>query len=337
MPLEQAAPCCERRVRSSARRRICRRYARRTRCRPARCAIRRAPRAGTGRSPRRSPRRTPCRRGRPSSSSARRMYMQKPTPVGRSGYVGTAASRDARRAPAPGSAPGRPRIVLAKARKRTDLRVVRERRDGPDARIGRRAMHDRVEPAGGHDRVGVEQDDIRARQLHSAVCRTGEAQVLRIAQQHDLRMRALLELARNSRQCADPATRHRSTPAARRARRCASTLSTHARTSSGALYTGTTMSITNDAGCAVMRCQRPPIGFPPQPDAQPRQRQPPASALPIRDDPLLRGQRAFEAVRPRREARRLPVVRTRAPAALRRSLRPRRARLSTAHVRRSAP
>ena len=72
MTLEQQRPCCARRARPCGRRTIARRCGRRTRCRRARCAIRRAPRAGTGRSPRRSPRRTPCRTRPTSSSSARR-------------------------------------------------------------------------------------------------------------------------------------------------------------------------------------------------------------------------------------------------------------------------
>ena len=87
----------------------------------------------------------------------------------------------------------RPRVVRAEARERADLRVVRERRDRARARVGGGTVHDRVEPAGGDDRVRVEQHDVRARQLHAAVRRAGEALVALVGEQDDLRVRALRE------------------------------------------------------------------------------------------------------------------------------------------------
>ncbi len=101
--------------------------------------------------------------------------------------------RGNRRSVGVGIAPGPPRVVLAEARERADLRVVRERRDRADRRVGGRAMQERIQPAAGDDRVGVEQDDVRARQLHPAIGRPGEAQVDLVAKQQHLRMAEPLE------------------------------------------------------------------------------------------------------------------------------------------------
>ena len=132
--------------------------------------------------------------------------------------------RGDRRSVGVGIAPGPPRVVLAEARERADLRVVRERRDRADRRVGRRAMQQGVEPAAGDDRVGVEQDDVRARQLHPAIGRPGEAQVDLVAQQQHLRMRA--SRSSSAKYAAMAGSGDASSISTRRTsgRRCASTL-----------------------------------------------------------------------------------------------------------------
>jgi len=87
----------------------------------------------------------------------------------------------------------RRRIVFTEAREGRDLGVVRERRDRADRWIAASAAHEALEPAFTHDRVGVEQHDIGARQRHAAIGRPREAQVARVAQHDHVRERAALE------------------------------------------------------------------------------------------------------------------------------------------------
>ena len=83
---------------------------------------------------------------------------------------------------------GTPAVVLAEARPGQDLGVVRPGRDRADARVGRRAAQKRLEPAGRHDRVAVEQHDVAPRERHAAVRRAGEAEVHGIGEQLDARV-----------------------------------------------------------------------------------------------------------------------------------------------------
>ncbi len=55
-------------------------------------------------------------------------------------------------------------------------------------------MQQRIEPALRDDRVGIKEHDVRARKLHAAIRRAGEANVVLVSQQHELRMRQALEL-----------------------------------------------------------------------------------------------------------------------------------------------
>src|SRR5262245_65852946 len=72
---------------------------------------------------------------------------------------------------------------------------------------------------------------------------------------------------------------------------CERTLSTQRRTSSGALCTGTTMSIENSGTTDSLAAQP----LPQERNAQERQLDPPSCALAIRDDPLLCLDRARQA------------------------------------------
>ena len=76
-----------------------------------------------------------------------------------------------------------PFMVAAEQRIRTDLRVVGKWSDRADSGVGGGAAQQRVEPAGGDDRVGVEQDDVRARAAHAPVRRSREAEVRIVGEQ----------------------------------------------------------------------------------------------------------------------------------------------------------
>ena len=82
----------------------------------------------------------------------------------------------------------RPGVVFAQPRERADLGVVGERRHRSDARVRRGAAHERVEPAVGDDRVGVEQHDVGTRGRHAAVGRRGEAEVPIVSRELDPRV-----------------------------------------------------------------------------------------------------------------------------------------------------
>ncbi len=150
-----------------------------------------------------------------SSSSARRTYMQKPTPVGRSGYVGHRGFRERARATGSGSAPTGHGLFSQK-RGNEQISALFENGVMVPMRgsVAAQCMIASSQP--GVTIVSELSSTTSARDsCMPAVGGAGEAQVRLVAQQHDLRVRAPLELARSTRRCADPATRRRSAPAAR--------------------------------------------------------------------------------------------------------------------------
>ena len=87
--------------------------------------------------------------------------MQKPTPVGRSGYVGTAASASAART----ISGSRCAAHALSSQKRGNEQISALFENGvivPIRRIGFGAAHERDEPAARDDRIGIEQHDVGA-------------------------------------------------------------------------------------------------------------------------------------------------------------------------------
>ena len=144
----------------------------RTRRRRARCDSRRGSRARRSRSPRRSPARTrPRRNSRCHRSGARRISMQKPTPVGSSGQVGTAARASAARSGSGSCALG-PAVVLAEAREATQISALLE--NGvtvPMCGLECAQRSSAAEPALRDHGVGIEQDDVAPLLLAQRACR----------------------------------------------------------------------------------------------------------------------------------------------------------------------
>ncbi|BCU05740.1 hypothetical protein Atep_04170 [Allochromatium tepidum] len=88
-------------------------------------------------------------------------------------------------------------IVRIGARYREDGSVVGERTDQGDARVARRAGEQFLDPAGGDDRVRVEQDHIAGRRRQSPVHVADEAEILVGVRDRDTRLMRL--------QCVQPA------------------------------------------------------------------------------------------------------------------------------------